>query len=70
MKKSKNKTTFAADIDNEILKVFSRQVESRGFLKGRAVEAAIKFWTTLPTEVQSQIIAGEIKTAAGVESTG
>lgn len=58
---SKNKRKLGVLIDEKVFQFFVQQARSRGFLKLRAGEAAIKIWTMLPAEIQAQIISGEIK---------
>lgn len=52
-----HKKTFNVDIDDQLSEQFSNQIEERGFTKYRAIEAAIRAFLVLPSEVQVALMS-------------
>lgn len=55
-----HKKSFSVDVDDELSKSFSKQVEDRGYTKYRALEAAIRAFLAIPSEAQVSLIENKI----------
>ncbi len=47
---------LSAEIDSELVERFVAQTEARGYLKKRALRAALEIYLSLPREVQGHIL--------------
>ncbi len=54
----KDEKTLAADIKISVLNKFEKQWKARGQVQKRAVEAALRLWTSLPEDLQARLLAG------------
>jgi hypothetical protein len=54
----KDERTLAADIKISVLNKFEKQWKARGQVQKRAVEAALRLWTSLPEDLQARLLAG------------
>lgn len=51
-----NRKSFTVEIDEAIADNFDLQVQARGYLKYRSIQAAIKLWLDLPVELQARLL--------------
>ena len=59
MPRNSKEKMLSADVDSAVVDRFFEQVESRGFVKKRALRGAIELWLSLPEGVQAHILTGE-----------
>ena len=52
----KNCETLSVDINPQIFAEFQSQWKTRGQVRNRAVQAALKLWIELPVEIQARLI--------------
>jgi hypothetical protein len=52
--------TLAADIKISLLEKFEKQWKARGQVQKRAVAAALRFWMSLPEDLQAKLISEEL----------
>lgn len=58
MPRNANEKLLSADVDSKLRDEFYKQVENRGFIKKRAIAAALQLWLSLPREVQARALDG------------
>lgn len=51
-----HKKSFTVDVDSQVSEGFSNQVDKCGYTKYRAVETALRIWTSLPPEIQVSLM--------------
>ena len=62
---SPGEKNVSAYVEPEVAEAFSKQVESRGQLKRRAVEGALRMWLTLSPQEQVGWIQGKTTQTTG-----